>query len=67
MGTDGEELETDKSAIEDVLTHFGVPARIVDVKRVGKPNDKRARPLIFDVDSVWQKRMILLSLVKMNF
>ena len=41
-------------------------ARIVDVKRVEKPNDKRARPLIFVVDSFWHKGMTLLSLVKMK-
>ena len=64
-GADAEKLEKVKSAIEDVLTHIGVPARIVDVKRVRKPTDQLARPLIFDVDSVWHKKMILLSLVKL--
>ena len=43
-----------------------MPVRIVDVKMVGKPNDKRARQLIFDVDSVWHKRILLLSLMKMK-
>ena len=38
----------------------------MDVKRVGKANDKCGKPLIIDVDSVWHKRMILLSLVKMK-
>ena len=67
MGTDAKELEEDKSEIEDVLTHIGVLSRTVDLKRVGKPNDKRARPLKFDVDSVWHKRMMILqSLVKMK-
>ena len=51
-GADAEKLDKDKFAIEDYLTHIGVPARIVNVERVGKPNDKRARPLTVDVDSV---------------
>ena len=59
-------LEKDKSAIEDVLTYIGVPASIVDVEKVGKLNEKRARPLIFDVDSVWHTTTILLSLVKLK-
>ena len=65
-GTDAESVEKDKSAMEDVLTHIGVSARIVDVQRVGEPNGKPVRPLIFGVDSVWPKRTILLLLVKMK-
>ena len=43
-----------------------MPARIVDVENVGKPKDKRARPLIFDVVRIWHKKMILLSLLQLK-
>ena len=65
-GTMIEQLESDKTEIECILAHLNINAQVTDARRIGKLNKERTRPLMFDVASTWDKRLILASAAKLK-